>query len=196
MSRGGLQVPAHAIARRRAHRMKYTELYKAVHAGQDSYLEPARRWYQQGRRRKADGSVLQALQLMEERLSLEEIAHFRAAVAHQHSRTLASSQAVMQHVLDAVDAIVGNLGSLQPALEAMLLQKDVTQQADILAIRVAVSCPKLGAIAHVGDAWKAALPQPLPNAFSYLAAALHNTQFHLHPSGRCPCIMLTETNNA
>ena len=173
----------HALGRRQVHRLQYQELYSATHARLHSFQEPNRRWYQRRRVHTADAQDVRALRTLEERLTLEEIAHFRAAVAQQYSRILARSEAVARHVLDAVDAIVGSLGPLQPALEAMLLQQDVKQHVDMLAVRVSATCPKLGVLAHVGDAWTAGLLQPVTNTFSYLEASLHSTEFHLHTSG-------------
>ena len=111
-----------------------------------------RRWYQRRRVHKADALDIQAERAMASRLTLEEIAHFRAGVAQQYSRSLRRSEAATNHVLDAMDAIVGNLGPLQPALEGMLLHQDAKQRADVLAVKASVTCPKLGVLAHVGAA--------------------------------------------
>lgn len=172
----------HALARRRVHRLKYQELYTATHAPLSSFHEPSRRWYHR-RPQKADAADRRALHLLEERLTLEETSHFRAAVALAHSRVLARSERRSRHVMDAVDAIVSSLGPLQPALEAMLLQQDTVQRSDLLGVRVTASCPKLGVLAHVGEAWAAGLKQPGPKVFPYLEASLRNAEFCLHTSG-------------
>ena len=63
------------------------------------------RWVQ-----AADANDKAALQQLEDRLSMEEIAHFRAFVAAQSSKLLIKSETHLQHAVDAVDAVVANLG--------------------------------------------------------------------------------------
>jgi hypothetical protein len=58
----------------------------------------------------ADANDKAALQQLEDRLSMEEIAHFRAFVAAQSSKLLIKSETHLQHAVDAVDAVVANLG--------------------------------------------------------------------------------------
>lgn len=181
------QVPMQNMGRRRAHRLKFQALYRATHAGLTSFRELDRKWWQRKRVARADKTMIRALHAAEERLTLEEVAHFSAGVAQQYSASLQSSEAFTGHVLDAVDAIVGNLGPLQPALESMLLQQGQHQRADMLALRVSITCPKLGIMVNVGDAWTASLPQPVTKAFTFLEASLHNSEFLLHPSG-VPCL--------
>lgn len=41
---------------------------------------------------------------------MEEVAHFRAFVAARSSTLLAASDIHLQHAVDAVDAVVANLG--------------------------------------------------------------------------------------
>lgn len=43
---------------------------------------------------------------------MEEIAHFRAFVAARSSKVLNKSELHLQHAVDAVDAVVANLGIL------------------------------------------------------------------------------------
>jgi hypothetical protein len=62
----------------------------------------------------ADANDKAALQQLEDRLSMEEIAHFRAFVAAQSSKLLIKSETHLQHAVDAVDAVVANLGQLLP----------------------------------------------------------------------------------
>lgn len=52
------------------------------------------------------------LQQLEEQLTVEEVAHFRAFVAARNSILLAASEEHLQHAVDAVDAVVANLGNL------------------------------------------------------------------------------------
>lgn len=59
----------------------------------------------------ADANDKAALQRLENRLSMEEIAHFRAFVAAQSSKLLIKSETHLQHAVDAVDAVVANLGT-------------------------------------------------------------------------------------
>lgn len=61
---------------------------------------------------RADSHDRAALRSLEQRLSIEEIAHFRAFVAARSSTLLAASDIHMQHAVDAVDAVVANLGIL------------------------------------------------------------------------------------
>ncbi len=58
----------------------------------------------------ADANDKAALQRLEDRLSMEEIAHFRSFVAAQSSKLLTKSETHLQHAVDAVDAVVANLG--------------------------------------------------------------------------------------
>ena len=67
------------------------------------------RWVQ-----AADGNDKAALQQLEDRLSMEEIAHFRAFVAAQSSKLLIKSETHLRHAVDAVDAVVANLGQPLP----------------------------------------------------------------------------------
>ncbi len=60
----------------------------------------------------ADANDNAALQRLENRLNMEEIAHFRAFVAAQSSRLLTVSETHLQHAVDAVDAVVANLGKI------------------------------------------------------------------------------------
>ena len=48
---------------------------------------------------------------MEAQLTLEEIAHFRVAIAARHSKCIRDDQAVLSHAFHAVDAIISNLGA-------------------------------------------------------------------------------------
>lgn len=66
-----------------------------------------------------------------------------AGVAIQHSRAMLHSSAVMVHVVDAVDTIVGTLGSVPPTLEAMLLQPEAHPLPELLLFAVTLSCPKV-----------------------------------------------------
>lgn len=45
---------------------------------------------------------------------MEEIAHFRAFVAARSSKVLTKSELHLQHAVDAVDAVVANLGAPWP----------------------------------------------------------------------------------
>ena len=70
-----------------------------------------RAWWRQAWVRSADAKDKAALQQLESRLSMEQIAHFRAFVAARSSRVLAQSELHLQHAVDAVDAVVANLGA-------------------------------------------------------------------------------------
>lgn len=51
---------------------------------------------------------------------MEEIAHFRAFVAARSSRVLIKSELHLQHAVDAVDAVVANLGVLWLSPDAVV----------------------------------------------------------------------------
>ena len=51
---------------------------------------------------------------------------FNAGVAATHSQHLTPSRAVLQHVMDAVDVVVGSPQALPKPLEAMLFQHNGT----------------------------------------------------------------------
>lgn len=61
--------------------------------------------------RSADAKDKAALKRLESRLSMEEIAHFRAFVAARSSKVLTKSELHQRHAVDAVDAVVANLGA-------------------------------------------------------------------------------------
>lgn len=63
--------------------------------------------------RSADAKDKAGLQRLESRLSMEEIAHFRAFVAARSSKVLTKSELHLRHAVDAVDAVVANLGALR-----------------------------------------------------------------------------------
>ena len=69
--------------------------------------------------------------------------HLRAGVAIRHSRPMLHSPAVTMHVVDAVDTIVGTLGAVPAALEAMLLQPEALSGPELLLFAVSFSCPKV-----------------------------------------------------
>lgn len=71
-------------------------LYAKASANLGSFHEPSRRWWQQRRVAAASKAERAELAALEARLSLEEIAHFRAGVAAVHSRLLAPNHAVLQ----------------------------------------------------------------------------------------------------
>ncbi len=51
-----------------------------------------------------------------------------------HSHNLTFSHAVTQHVMDAVDVIVGSPQALPKALEAMLFQLNATGMPHLIAV--------------------------------------------------------------
>ena len=59
------------------------------------------------------------------------------------------SPAVMVHVVDAVDTIVGTLGAVPASLEAMLLQPTTHPRAELLLFAVSLSCPKVQLPGHM-----------------------------------------------
>ena len=74
-------------------------LYARMSASLGSFHEPSRRWWQQRRVSAASKAERAELAALEARLSLEEVAHFRAGVAAVHSRLLAGNYAVLQVLL-------------------------------------------------------------------------------------------------
>lgn len=161
-----------------------------------------------------DAAVLKAL---EEQLTLEEIAHFRAGVAAVYSRhapwrrmTRADELASrltkacswpsamlddpdhLHHALDAVDAVVGNLGPLPTPVASMLFQQegDVgnVDGAPSLVFSATLGCPKIGVfLAIEGD--RNPLTAPLPDRkFSCLEALLGDINYAIAPAGKlCYC---------
>ncbi|KAL0020504.1 hypothetical protein WJX79_001536 [Trebouxia sp. C0005] len=104
------QVPLSALEQRRKARLEYHELYTRTHCRLPTFKNPNRSWWKWVQ--AADASDKAALQRLEDRLSMEEIAHFRAFVAAQSSKLLIKSETHLQHAVDAVDAVVANLGPL------------------------------------------------------------------------------------
>ena len=82
----------------------------------------------------------------------------------------------LRHALDAVDAVVGNLGPLPAPMAAMLFQSGAQAggAAPALALSAAASCPRIGLQLSVeGD--RNPLTAPLPDAdFTCLEAVISN----------------------
>lgn len=135
---------------------------------------------------KADDMALAAL---EARLSLEEIAHFRAAVAAQHSRHLSADRCVLQHAMDAVDAVVGTPLAVPKQVQSMLFQQCLRQPRQqhaaqsSISVAVSVMVPKLGFQLAVGEEWMALTPRVPCFPFSTLEAAIRGVKLDLQPTG-------------
>lgn len=91
----------------------------------------------------------------------------------------------MRHALDAVDAVVANLGPLPAPVAAMLFQNESQQEAfPALMFNAALTCPKMGLVLAVeGD--RNPLTAPLPDkSFGALEAILTGVSCVLGSSGR------------
>lgn len=91
------------------------------------------------------------------------------------------------HALDAVDAVVGNLGPLPAPVAAMLFQSEVAaaaRGAPSLAFSASVRCPKIGILATTeGD--RNPLTAPLPDKhFSCMEAVAKQIHFDLGVTGQ------------
>ncbi|KAL6785838.1 hypothetical protein ACKKBG_A00370 [Auxenochlorella protothecoides x Auxenochlorella symbiontica] len=102
------------------------------------------------------------LEAIEAALTLEQVAHFRLALAATHNARLASDPALLRFIADKVDGIVLHRGQLDPGLETLLLHGDqpsllepTTPTAGPAAgvdLRLSLTCPKLGVALEVASA--------------------------------------------
>lgn len=92
----------------------------------------------------------------------------------------------LHHALDAVDAVVGNLGPLPAPVAAMLFQRETDGSGGTasLTFHAAATCPKLGVLLTVeGD--HNPLTAPLPDKqFSCLEAYTSTIDYSLSPLGK------------
>lgn len=103
---------------------------------------------------------------------------------------------LLRHALDAVDAVVSNLGPLPAPMAAMLFQNEMKQDSSpVLNFNAKLTCPKIGLVLAVGGD-KNPLSAPLPDkSFGALEALLTDVSCVLGSSGsyilnRWPCFML------
>ena len=119
---------------------------------------------------------------------ITQVAHFRCSVAVRHSRCLRAPDEC-QHVLDAVNSIVSNLGPLHPAVEAMLYQQQPLLQAPGPTVRIllTINCPKLGI--QLGPSCSVPINEHLPNSTDQQGnvEADHDCASAQHQ--RCPRVM-------
>lgn len=97
---------------------------------------------------------------------------------------LTGQRSLLRHALDAVDAVVSNLGPLPAPMAAMLFQNESQQDAfPVLMFNAALNCPKIGLVLAVeGD--RNPLTAPLPDkSFGALEATLTGVGCVLGSSG-------------
>jgi hypothetical protein len=162
-------------------------LYARACAARSTFQEAPQRWWQRRRTPAADKAELARLIALEARLSLEEVAHFRAGVAATHSCALAASAAARQHAMDAVDAVVGTPLAVPAHVQSTLFQRcppgPGQARASLLCVRVCLAVPKLGFQLAVGEEWLALTPRVPSCPFSSLEAAVRDVSLTLHSSG-------------
>ncbi|BDA48871.1 hypothetical protein COCOBI_12-5540 [Coccomyxa sp. Obi] len=170
-------------------RVRPQKLYTKASANLGTFHEPSRRWWQR-RVAAANKAERAELAVLESSLTLEEIAHFRAGVAAVHSRLLAVDHGVLQHAMDAVDAIVGTPGAVPQQVEDMLFQRCAqgrgAPEAPPVVVSMSVSCPKLGLQLAVGEEWMALTPRVPLSPFHTLEAAIRDVSFSVKPTGMPP----------
>lgn len=71
------QVRLADIGKRHPTRVRYQALYASTHAGQPSFLEPKRRWWQRPKVKHADEAAKRQLAELDDQLSAEDIAYYR-----------------------------------------------------------------------------------------------------------------------
>ena len=100
---------------------------------------------------------------------------------HRH---LTYSLHVLRNALDAADAVVGNLGPLPAALEAMLFREGPAgDEVALICIQLAASCPKLGLVMELGpEADPVRAPLPDEHVLG-LALAIKDLSLTLEASG-------------
>lgn len=79
-----------------------------------TFHEPSRRWWQPRRVAAANKKERAELAELEGRLSLEEVAHFRAGVAAIHSSHLAPSYAILQVPCGPLPFLLDLSGAIEP----------------------------------------------------------------------------------
>ena len=99
---------------------------------------------------------------------------------------LSDKRTHLRHALDAVDAVVGNLGPLPAPMAAMLFQNEAQiSAAPVLKFNAVLSCPKIGLSLASGGADLNPLTAPLPDEkFGSLEALLTDVSCVLGSSGR------------
>lgn len=97
---------------------------------------------------------------------------------------LTGQRSLLRHALDAVDAVVGNLGPLPAPMAAMLFQSEAQQDSlPVLLFNAAAYCPKIGTLLEVGGD-RNPLTAPLPDkSFNCLEAVLSDVSCELCPTG-------------
>ena len=97
---------------------------------------------------------------------------------------LTGQRSLLRHALDAVDAVVSNLGPLPAPMAAMLFQNEKQlEAAPVLLFHASMLCPKIGVVLVVeGD--RNPLTAPLPDrSFNCLEAVMSDVSCELRSSG-------------
>lgn len=99
-------------------------------------------------------------------------------------RVLLDSQEHLTHVMDAVDAVVGNLGPIPAPVEAMLFQHDIQNDSNAaVSLAASAKCPRIGLVLSMqGD--QNPLTSQLPDqSFNILECVLSESNLHLGCTG-------------
>jgi len=97
-------------------------LYAKARASLGTFHEPSRRWWQRRRVEAANKKEHAELAELEDRLSLEEVAHFRAGVAAIHSSHLAASYAILQVPCQPMLFLLDSNGAIKPEKDHITLE--------------------------------------------------------------------------
>ncbi|KAK9867091.1 hypothetical protein WJX84_006946 [Apatococcus fuscideae] len=175
------KVSLHTLESRHRNRLAYTKLYEAIISERPSYQAFTSSLIS-GRVTRLQRNQLAA---MEAQLTLEEIAHFRVAIAAQHSKCIKDDPAVLSHAFHAVDAIISNLGALPSSVESMLFQtKSSSEAPKMIGFKLHATCPKIGVSIQACTSWWA-LSGLRPTAdFSAVEASVKDISVSITPSGR------------
>ena len=132
------------IEQRRANRLAYEPLYVSKYSRNVMFRDPNRRWYQRNTVTAADDAGMRALARLEERLSVEEVGHFRFMAAAKYNQVLASSSDLKELVATKVDFIISQLRRGRPIPRDVLLHLDCIPEPErAFGLVVSVDCPKV-----------------------------------------------------
>ena len=135
---------ADGIEQRRANRLVYEPLYLAKHSRSSVFRDPNRRWYQRNTLSVADDAGMNVLARMEERLSVEEVGHFRFMAAAKYNHVLASSPDMKEFLASKVDYVISQLARGHLVSRDTLLHLDCLPKPErAFALDLSLKCPKI-----------------------------------------------------
>ena len=97
-------------------------------------------------------------------------------------RVLVETEGHLRHVVDAVDAVVGNLGPIPAPVEAMLFQHDNQEQGNaVMAFTASIHSPRIGITLIIPE--NSSLSSLQERIFDTLECRFSEVNFQLGTSG-------------